>query len=522
MAALLLLPALRVSHAQYTPPYVEFVGTFSSSNGMPAPDYAIEFQPTQVMFVGGTSVVVEPSHCATDKNGAVVGIDNPQQPPIVSSTGSGALPAGTYYTKFSWYDTYNHETLTSPEIALQLNTAGSLVVTPPATGAPLNALGMFVYIGTTPGGETYQGESLTPTGSYTQAAALASGGTPQVANTTVCQVVANDAAWPIGGYTVTFFDGEGNPVPGFPQQWQMIGPGSAFNISQGFPIWNGRTTYPVPVLTIPTNHNPQSISGSLSLSGYNLYNVGEIGVGTALPAWGVDVEGSGLAGLVNARGGYLVNGASGTAGECLASDGTAFNTVVACVTSLPSINYQTVLNGSHGSDAVPQRGYLAVGTGTGLVANDVVGVGSQVSRTVLNVNAAGDLNVDPQIVNTAGSGTAGNCAQWDTAGGLGQAAGPCASGTSSASRSGYVIIPAQPQNIILEWGTTTAFDTGPQTVLFPLTFPHTALNVSLTDCSDCAGSSTTARIWLADTLTATSFQARNDGTGAAWYFAVGW
>lgn len=423
-----------VAFAQYTAPYVGITGTFGSANGMPASNYGITLEPTQVMYVGGTSVVVANANCGTDVNGTVVGTLNPVTPPVVSPAySSGSVPIGNYYVEVTWYDAFNHQTLPSPEVQVQLTTAGSIVVSPPVAGAPLSAVGMDVYIGTSSGAETYQGQVTNPAGTYTQATAITTGAALPTFNATVCVVVANDAAWPIAGYMFNLTTPAGNNVPGFPQQVQFVGPGSAFNVSNGLPAFNGRVTYPVPILSLPYNHNAQSISGPLSMSGYNLYNVGAVGVGTAVPAYGVDVEGSGVQAAINANQGYLVNGGGGGAGQCLGSDGTYYDVAIACITTLPTAYYQTVLNGSTTGSAVTQRGYLAVGSGTGLAAVDTLGVGSQVSRTVLDVNAyptSSTIATDPYVVMTATGGSAGQFACWDaTTGGLSGSSSPCSGGT---------------------------------------------------------------------------------------------
>jgi hypothetical protein len=76
-----------------------------------------------------------------------------------------------------------------------------------------------------------------------------------------------------------------------------------------------------------------------------------------------------------------------------------------------------------------------------------------------------------------------------------------------------------PSGLILEWGETTNFDTGPTTVSFPLQFPHACLMPpQLTDNADV---STAARIWESGSCTTTGFLARNDGTGQAHWFAIG-
>ena len=410
--------------AQYTAPYIAVIGTMSSSNGMPAANYALTFQPTQVMFVGGTSVVVANSNCATDTSGAVVGIRNPLTGPVVNVVYSGTLPIGNYYIEITWYDTYTHQTLVSPEIQKQLTSAGQLQVSPPITGAAANAIGMNVYIGTTSGGETYQGQTTSPTATFTQSTALMTpAATPPIVNNTVCQVVANDAAWPIAGYTATLTNASGIPVAGFPQQWQFVGPGSTYNLSNGLPLYNGRVTYPVPILSTPYNHNAQSISGPLSLSGYNLYNVGAIGVGTNLPAWGIDVEGSGLAGLINSTGGYLVNGSGGTVGECLASDGTAYNSAVSCSSANQTIEVNGVVQ--------TQRPTFS------LIGNFISGAdSSSPAQTNITFNATG---TETKLVTASGAGTNGRCAQWNASGGISQSSGPCLSVGSMTDETGIYL-----------------------------------------------------------------------------------
>jgi hypothetical protein len=355
---------------QYVAPYVSVQGTLSSSNGMPAKNFVLSFQPTQLFFIGGTSVVVSGSTCGTDVTGAVVGVRNPLSNPVVSVTlGTGTLPAATYWVAVSWYDTYSHQTLVSPIVTAQLTSAGSLNVSPPVAGAPANALGMNVYIGTSASALTYQGHTVTTTATYVQSSALTTGAATPTVNTTVCQVVANDAGWPTGtGYNVSLSDPSGNTMPGYPMQWQFTGPGSAYNLSNGLPYYDGRVSYPAPLLTQPYNHNMQSINGPLSMGtpggiGYNIVNVNEIGVGTQLPAWGVDVEGSALAGAINAKTGYLLNGAAGAAGQCLVSDGTYFDTPASCISALPTIYYQTV---SRDNISLTQRPTLNFSTAFGV------------------------------------------------------------------------------------------------------------------------------------------------------------
>lgn len=404
--------------AQYVAPYVSLIGTLSSAGGTPAANGTLTFTPSQIFFVAGTQIVVSPAQCSTDANGAVVGLPNPVVGPQVSTqTGVGTLPAGNYYVKFAWYDQFGGISLASPEVARQLTATGELQILPPAGAGPANAVGIKVYIGTTPGSETLQGQTTSPTAQYTQAAALATGQpSPGITNTSICRVVANDAGWPTGtGYTVSLVDASGNTLFNYTELWQFLGAGSTYNLSIGIPYYHGQVTYPVPILSTPYNHNPQSISGPLSLTGYNLYNVGAIGVGTALPGYGVDAEGTGLDSEINANGGYWVNGLGGTSGQtdCLASvNAGPFNTPVPCVTSLPTVFYQTFYQNGTPFTQEPAalfQQYFSLGTSL------------SPAGTLVNLNVVSD-GTETHVATTGSiAGASGNLADWDSHGGIGDA-----------------------------------------------------------------------------------------------------
>jgi len=248
------------------------------------------------------------AECATSIDGSVLGVPNPLAPPIVAAAYTGTLGAGNYFVEIVWYDAAAHVTLASPEVAIQLSGTGEIQVSPPSSGMPATAVGTQVFIGTASGGETLQG-SVVGSGTYTQSVPLTTGAALPTTNTTLCMVIANDAGWPSGtGYVVGLTSPSGDTYPGYPMQWQLLGPGNTVNLSEGLPLYNGTVTYPIPILARPYNHGPQSISGPLSMTGYNLTQVGNLGVGTALPAWGVDVKGSATQGAVNAKTGYLFNG----------------------------------------------------------------------------------------------------------------------------------------------------------------------------------------------------------------------
>lgn len=324
-------------------PYITLSGVLQTSNGLPAVNNAVNFKPSQIFFVAGTGVVVPSStNCATSIDGSVVGTRNPLIASVVTPVFSGTLPIGNYYVAIAFYDAAGHITLVGPETVQQLVSTGGLSIAPPVSGVPSTAVGMKVYIGTTAGGETLQGQTV-GSASFSQSVPLVSGAALPASNNTVCQQIANDAGWPTGtGYNVSMTDSNGNTLPGYPMQWQLLGPGTTINLSMGLPYYTGTVYFPSPVLASPLNHATQSISGPISLSNYNLFNVNRLGVGTALPAWPVDVE----TGPVNASGGYIYNGGAGViTGNCLLADSDTFHTFRVpgtCVTSLPTLYYQTV------------------------------------------------------------------------------------------------------------------------------------------------------------------------------------
>lgn len=98
---------------------------------------------------------------------------------------------------------------------------------------------------------------------------------------------------------------------------------------------------------------------------------------------------------------------------------------------------------------------------------------------------------------------------------------PCTVATIPAftGTSGYQLLPS---GLILEWGATGSFDTGPDPITFPLAFPNAVFNVTISQKADGSGCSTTARSWMAYSLTTSGFNAQNDGTGCAYWQAIGY
>ena len=268
--------------------YVQLAGTLQAANGLPAANYSIDFKINQFGFIAGSGVVINTdTYCGTDPLGSVVGITNPLQRTInTAAYTSGTLPAGNYFVEFAWYTSTGTVTQVSPESTAQLTATGQLDVAPPSNGVPAGAAGMVVAIGTSSGGERFQGLT-TGANVYTQSVplVLTVPGSPTVltptsldigsplpiANTTICKQVANDAIWPVGtGYTVSLTDPSGNTLPGYPMMWQLLGPNTTINVSNGLPYYHGVVTFPSPILASPQNHATQSISGPLSLGSYAL------------------------------------------------------------------------------------------------------------------------------------------------------------------------------------------------------------------------------------------------------------
>jgi hypothetical protein len=327
-------------------------GTLQGPSGLPVKNGTLNFVLQQAGLIVGTgSVVPTTASCYTSTDGSVVGLPNPLTLPSVAITyGSGTMAAGIYYVVFTFYDSAYNLTLASPELQVQLTSTGSLIISPPATFPP-NAVGMTVFAGTVSGAETAQGNSTGSSGTFVQNETPVTTLIPiPTVNATVCSIAFNDTIIPYSGYNVSLISSSGNAYPGWPQAWQLNGGlNGTVNISNGAPLWNGTTIYPQPILAQPLNHGPQSISGPLNMTGYNLLNVGALGVGTSTPAWPIDVEN----GYINSSGGYLFNGGAGSTGQCLVSNGTYFGPG-SCGT-LPTIYYQQLQ--SNGT-LETQRGFL--------------------------------------------------------------------------------------------------------------------------------------------------------------------
>jgi hypothetical protein len=368
-------------------------GALQTPNGITIRNATLTFQLQQAGLIIGTGAVVPlAASCYTSIDGTVVGIPNPTADVISSiDYGSGTLPGRIYYIETTFYSG-SQETLTSPELRIQLTGAGTLTITP-AASVPPNATGMRVYIGTSSGRETLQGSTSSTTQQFSQAVALTSGAATPSSNTSICSVAFNDTIIPYSGYNVSLISLTGNAYPGWPQAWQLNGGlNGTVNISSGAPLWNGTIVYPQPIVAQPQNHGPQSISGPLNLSGYNLVDVGEIGFGTTTPSWPIDVEN----GAINASGGYLYNGAA-PLNHILLGNGTAYvDSETVPASTLTGLFYQTVL--AQGT-AEPQE--AAFDFGAAFALGDSAGVATDINLAATGVTAGSYTN--PNItVNAAG------------------------------------------------------------------------------------------------------------------------
>jgi hypothetical protein len=267
-------------------------GTLLGPSGLPIKNGTLNFGLQQAgLMVGTGSVVPTTAQCFTSNDGSVVGIPNPLTLPNISITyGSGTMAGGIYYVVFTWYTSGNLETLASPELLVQLTGTGSLIISPPAT-LPAGVAGMRVYVGTASGAETAQGNSV-GNGTFIQnEPPVTTGESIPTVNNVPCTVAFNDTIIPYSGYNVSLTSSSGNAYPGWPQAWQLNGGLSGtVNISNGAPLWNGVVIYPQPIFSQPLNHGPQSISGLVNMTGYNLVDVGGLGVGTSTPSFPIDVE----------------------------------------------------------------------------------------------------------------------------------------------------------------------------------------------------------------------------------------
>lgn len=255
-------------------------GILQGPSGLPVRNATLTFQLQQAgLIVGSGAVANITSQCYSSTDGSVHGLPNPLTLPITAvSYGSGQLPGGIYYLQYTFLGAIG-ETLPSPEVQIQLTGTGSIIISPPIS-IPAGVTGINIYAATTSGGEQLQGQGLINAPFILNFPGLIVGTPTPTSNSSPCTIAFNDTIIPYSGYTVSLTSSTGNAYPGWPQAWQLNGGLSGtINVSNGAPLWNGTVIYPMPILSQPLNHGPQSISGNLDFGGYNVTNVGNLTAG---------------------------------------------------------------------------------------------------------------------------------------------------------------------------------------------------------------------------------------------------
>jgi hypothetical protein len=253
-------------------PTSSIVGNLTTATGGVVTNGTLTFSLSQPAVVSGTASVASSTvSCYTSTVGNLVGVPDPLALPVVTTnTASGTLPAGTYYVKITYVGA-GGQSVPSPETTVVLSAQGTLNIQAPAI-QPTAATGFFnVYIGTTPGGETLQGNPGAWT-TFFQSTPLVVGSALPVSNTSACNVWFSDTLIPTGTYyTVSLFNKNGSLIAGYPQTWCTYGgAGGTINVSNGAPTGNCGTNgvyYPTPIMASPANGAAQSVGGPLAVTG---------------------------------------------------------------------------------------------------------------------------------------------------------------------------------------------------------------------------------------------------------------
>jgi hypothetical protein len=232
------------------------------------------FTLSQPAVLSGTATVVtSPANCYTDVGGNIVAVPDPLAQPVTSS-GSGTLAGGTYYTKLAYWNASGVSNPSPENVAVLSGSGFALLVNAPVV-QPSNASGYKVYIGTSSGTETLQG-TVTGWTQFSQSTPLGAGSALPSSNTSVCALAFSDQLIPTGtAYAVGLTNKNGSTIAGFPQTWCTYGGAAGtINISNGAPTGNCGTNgvfYPTPLFAgagpPPINNSLQSISGPISTSG---------------------------------------------------------------------------------------------------------------------------------------------------------------------------------------------------------------------------------------------------------------
>lgn len=192
-----------------------------------------------ILSTSGLTMLLSPSAQSQLVNSRLViadTINSPTTAPtLTTATTGGSLAAATYYVVYTWVDV-NGETKASPEA--NITTTGSAsTVTVTLPSFPNGVTSANVYISTTSGAETKQGNTTST--SYTQSAALASGSALPSSNTTgtlveeaVVTAVSSSGTLSLDG-ALSAAPAQGSPlllIP--PEQTQLTGSNTLLDSGQ--------------------------------------------------------------------------------------------------------------------------------------------------------------------------------------------------------------------------------------------------------------------------------------------------
>lgn len=328
-------------------------------------------------------------------------------------------------------------------------------------------------------------------------------------------------------------DGNGNYdyyVPAACYDEQISSPGTTtlkvFNVCTGgvgsfLPLTGGTISGNLLVTGTVTIDGPLTASGGISTT--NIGASGNVTIGGNLMVTGTTT----MTNLLTASGGINTTSITGMTTPLSQSEGgtgTASGTGYAYGNGTSGFTYSTTIPWSS-ITGTPATGVSSVFGRTGAIVaqfGDYSFTQLSGSPTAAQIGPAGTLSNSISgnaATATALAATPSQCTGIQFAQGIaanGNANCATIPGGTFTGTSGSQILPS---GLILEWGMTPTFDTGPQAIAFSPHFPNAVFQVYLTDNHDC---NTTSRIWSWGGATTSGFNAFNDGNGCASWYAVGY